>query len=370
MLSLAAAVAVECSEAPSELAPPMELPSAGRVLPQTRYYYIAAEDVNWNFAPLDSDPVFGRPLPEPWGVQTVYAKQHYVQYTDSTFTTTVPQPAWQGILGPMIRAVVGDTIKVVFHNSTAVPLSIHPHGVRYDPADEGALYDPPRGGGDSVTPGGTYTYTWLARPESGPLPGELSSKVWLYHSHVEADQDIYRGLIGTIVVADGRHAREDGSPDDVDREFTTLWFVFNENTEDTPEDEQEANLKHAINGYLFGNLPGLTMNQGERVRWYAVGLGTEVDMHTPHWHGAVLKFEGRTYTDVIELQPASMKVGDMVTDNPGTWLLHCHVADHMMAGMYATFTIVGPQAPTGQLVADAGPGWSAFHDRVDAPPRR
>jgi len=43
--------------------------------------------VDWNYAPLDSDPVFGRPLPEPWGVQTVYAKQRYVQYADGTFTT-------------------------------------------------------------------------------------------------------------------------------------------------------------------------------------------------------------------------------------------------------------------------------------------
>jgi FtsP/CotA-like multicopper oxidase with cupredoxin domain len=29
----------------------------------------------------------------------------------------------------------------------------------------------------------------------------------------------------------------------------------------------------------------------------------------------------------------------MLADNPGTWLLHCHVADHMMAGMYATYTV-------------------------------
>ena len=122
-------------------------------------YYVAAEDVDWNYAPLDSDPVFGRPLPEPWGVQTVYAKQRYVQYTDGTFTTTVPQPAWQGILGPMIRGVVGDTIKVVFHNKTGMPLSIHRHGVRYDPPDEGAFYDPPRSGSITVTSTRTRTST-------------------------------------------------------------------------------------------------------------------------------------------------------------------------------------------------------------------
>ena len=310
--------------------------------PNTRVYYLAAEDVNWDYAPLGRDPVFGQPLPPPWGRRTVYRKQHYVQYTDNTFTTKVPQPAWQGILGPMLHAAVGDTLKVVFCNRTEGPLSIHPHGVRYDPADEGAVYDPQRGGGDSVPGGAAYTYTWRAVPESGPLPGEPSSKVWLYHSHVIPDEEVYRGLIGTIVITDPAHARPDATPDDVDREFTTLWMVFNESAPGASEEEAEPNLKHSINGYFFGNLPGLTMNRGDRVRWYIVSLGTEVDWHTPHWHGETLTLEGRDYTDVIEVGPAAMKVGDMIADNPGTWLLHCHVADHMMAGMYATYTVAGP----------------------------
>jgi hypothetical protein len=31
-----------------------------------------------------------------------------------------------------------------------------------------------------------------------------------------------------------------------------------------------------------------------------------------------------------------------VADNPGTWLFHCHVADHMEAGMMASYTIYEP----------------------------
>ena len=34
-----------------------------------------------------------------------------------------------------------------------------------------------------------------------------------------------------------------------------------------------------------------------------------------------------------------MKVADMLADNPGTWMLHCHVSDHMMSGMFALYTI-------------------------------
>jgi len=379
MLCLTGVLVARCTDSPAGTARDTEVGRAARYFPHTRTYYVAAEDVSWDYAPLGTDPVFGRPLPEPWGVQTVYAKQHYVQYTDSTFTSPVSQPAWQGILGPMLHAVVGDTMKVVFRNRTAGPLSIHPHGVRYAPPDEGAVYDPPRGGGDSVTAGGTYTYTWRAVPESGPLPGEPSSKVWLYHSHVVADEEIYRGLIGTIVVTAPEHALEDGRPDDVQREFTTLFMVFNENTDATPEEEVEGNLKHVINGYLFGNLPGLTMNVGERVRWYLVALGTEVDLHTPHWHGETVNVEGRTYGDVVELSPASMKVGDMVADNPGTWMFHCHVADHMMAGMYATYTIAGGAQVATQAVGGAGgaggtggaaQGWLPFQHEGGASLRR
>ena len=159
IFSLSALVGAGCRDTSGGPVSPVEQGRPARYAPTTRIYYVAAEDVDWNYAPLDSDPVFGRPLPEPWGVQTVYAKQRYVQYTDGTFTTTVPQPAWQGILGPMIRGVVGDTIKVVFHNKTGMPLSIHPHGVRYDPPDEGAFYDPPRSGSITVTSTRTRTST-------------------------------------------------------------------------------------------------------------------------------------------------------------------------------------------------------------------
>jgi hypothetical protein len=84
----------------------------------------------------------------------------------------------------------------------------------------------------------------------------------------------------------------------------------------------------------------MTMQRGERVRWYMLGFGNEVDLHTPHWHGQSLLWLGMR-TDIVELLPASMKVLDMVPDNPGVWLYHCHVHDHIEAGMLARFT-VGP----------------------------
>ncbi|MBI4336929.1 MAG: multicopper oxidase domain-containing protein [Chloroflexi bacterium] len=63
-----------------------------------------------------------------------------------------------------------------------------------------------------------------------------------------------------------------------------------------------------------------------------------VDLHTPHFHGQTFLMNGMR-NDVAELLPMSMKVVDMVPDNPGTWLVHCHVNDHLIAGMSGLFTV-------------------------------
>jgi hephaestin len=37
-----------------------------------------------------------------------------------------------------------------------------------------------------------------------------------------------------------------------------------------------------------------------------------------------------------------MVVADMVPDNPGTWLFHCHVTFHNAAGMAARYRVEAP----------------------------
>ncbi len=59
---------------------------------------------------------------------------------------------------------------------------------------------------------------------------------------------------------------------------------------------------------------------------------------------------------MIELLPASMKVADMKADNPGTWLTHCHVAEHMLEGMFARYTV----HPKGAEGVSRDPGAAFF----------
>lgn len=300
-------------------------------LATNRHYYVQAEDVTWNFAPSGQDLVHGGPIPAPF--ETVWRKVRYIEYTDSTFSRRKAQPQWLGVLGPIIRAEVGDTVFVHFRNrSNAGSFGMHPHGFRYDKDSEGAHYIP-AGAGAEIPPGGNFTYEWVADEDSGPSPADPSSIVWWYHSHVNEPRETNLGLLGPIIITRRGSARPDGRPVDVDREFVTAFFIFNE------ADGEERGLMHSINGYIFGNLRGLTMRDGEKVRWYLLGMGNELDLHTPHFHGKTVLYKGHR-TDVIELLPASMATMDMKADNPGTWMYHCHVADHIDAGMVTTYSIV------------------------------
>ena len=353
----------------------------------TRTYYISADPVVWDYAPKRHDVLAvqfeeeaeeqGAPASEdeegegaaatyidrgPGRIGSQYEKCLYRGYTDRTFAHPIERPLEQrylGFLGPVIRAEVGDSIRVVFRNECPFLTSVHPHGVFYTKGNEGAPYDDGTNSSDkpddAIPTGATHTYTWEVPERAGPGPGEGSSVMWMYHGHTDEVSDMYAGLMGPMEITRRGEAREDGSPKDVDREIFALFSVMNENESPflqqnirrftsppypDPADEgfQESNLMHAINGYVYGNQPMIRMDEGERVRWYVMGMGTEVDLHTPHWHGNTVTVHGMRM-DTIDLLPATMVVADMVPDDPGTWLFHCHVADHIRAGMQTRYRV-------------------------------
>jgi FtsP/CotA-like multicopper oxidase with cupredoxin domain len=323
--------------------------TASSCLAVTRHYYIAAEDVSWNYAPSGRNLLNGNPVPQPWSQKLEWPKSRFIEYTDDTFTVPKRQPDWLGILGPIIRAEVGDEIVVSFLNRGHRGHDMHPHGLRYDKSNEGSLYLPVAKGG-FVAPGARYTYHWFANQSSGPGPGQPSSIVWWYHSHVDPAVEINAGLLGPIVITAKGKANPDGSPKGVDRELVASFMIFDE------MGSKPAGLFYSMNGFIFGNLPGLTMKQGDKVRWYLLGMGNEIDLHTPHWHGETVTDRGRN-TDVIELLPGSMETVDMLADNPGSWMFHCHVEDHMEAGMMAIYTIYKPAAQSCPLAFAGGDFW-------------
>jgi FtsP/CotA-like multicopper oxidase with cupredoxin domain len=195
----------------------------------------------------------------------------------------------------------------------------------------------------------------------------VSSVIWWYHPHLDEPIETNAGLMGAIIVTARGKARPDGSPNDVDQEFIGSFMIFDElQGLDAPgygkltwmnrHSNDNTGLFHAINGYIYGNLPGLLMKKDSKVRWYLMGMGSEMDIHTPHWHGKTVRY-GQRNTDVIELLPASMVSADMIADNPGTWLFHCQVSDHIEAGMMATYTIYEASTRACPIKFAAGSFW-------------
>ena len=53
-----------------------------------------------------------------------------------------------------------------------------------------------------------------------------------------------------------------------------------------------------------------------------------------------------------------MQTVDMLADNPGTWMFHCHVEDHMEGGMMAVYTVYSPPTRACPLAFKGGDFWT------------
>eukprot|EP00055_Hartaetosiga_balthica_P015229 m.88631 g.88631 ORF g.88631 m.88631 type:complete len:490 (-) comp8813_c1_seq1:102-1571(-) len=367
-----------------------------------RKYFMSGEEVLWDYAPSGRDLFMGQSFTEMnanvgdnsntgkemlhqighhhsaamWMERTEsrigrqYYKARYIEYTDASFSARKPiEQKWKhlGLLGPVIRAEVGDTIKVVYRNTLPFPTSIHPHGLHYTKHNEGAPYnDSTTSPGNALRTGETFTYTWEVPERSGPAEGDGSSVAFIYHSHADEPKDVSAGLFGLIVITAKGMAKRDGSPNDVDRELVGGMFILDEslswffgknvetflnsslvNIDELVEEEhfQMSNMMHSINGLAYGNALGFDVKQWERVRWYILVVGNEKDIHTPHWHGNTLVFQGHR-VDVLQALPAVTEVADMKPDNAGKWMFQCHVHHHVHGGMYTSYTVHPAPKPT------------------------
>ncbi|XP_005923949.1 ceruloplasmin [Haplochromis burtoni] len=327
----------------------------------SKTYYIAAMEIDWDYAPnrtwevemfrgMESPaPVF---LDKQGGfIGSRYKKVVYRQFTSDKFTKQVERTADMehlGIMGPMIHANVGDKVKVVFKNMATRPYSIHAHGVK---TENPSVHQ--------TQPGEIHTYYWYVNKNTGPTTEQEECSVSAYYSTVDVAKDLYSGLIGPLVVCRRSWGRTLGLKKEVE-EFALLFLVFDENESwyldeniraqirnprpnlKDDEDFIESNKMHAINGYVYANLNGLNMEVDDKVYWYLMGMGNEVDIHTAHWHGHSVEYKlggGAHRADVYELFPATFQTVKMRPQYPGTWLLHCHVTDHIKAGMEAMYTV-------------------------------
>ncbi|XP_072897676.1 ceruloplasmin [Hemitrygon akajei] len=340
----------------------------------TREYYFAIREIEWNYAPSGKNIIAGTKIDkdehasvflkrDATRIGSVYKKAVYMEYTDGNYTKEVKKPEWLGFLGPIIKAEQGDIIIVHLMNFALRPYSLHPHGITYTKSNEGAFYPDNSTDlekrDDIVNPGNNYTYTWTLTEDHSPAEDDFDCLTRIYHSHIDAPMDISAGLIGPLIICKKGVLTGKKKQDKqiANEEFALLFSVVDENlswylddnikryctnpkkVDKDDEDFIESNKMHSINGYVYGNLPGLSMFAGDKVVWYLFGMGNEVDIHSAYFHGQMLD-NAHHHTDTISLFPATFVTAVMVANNPGKWLLSCQVNDHIEAGMQALFEVL------------------------------
>jgi FtsP/CotA-like multicopper oxidase with cupredoxin domain len=107
----------------------------------------------------------------------------------------------------------------------------------------------------------------------------------------------------------------------------------------------------AINGHSMtgdghtGMPPAITLQRGRSV---VLTLRNETAWwHPMHLHGHSLRLLARDglpvphsqWSDTVLVPPKGTVEAVFVADNPGDWMLHCHVIDHQMAGLMTLFRV-------------------------------
>ncbi|KAK7817877.1 hypothetical protein U0070_005520 [Myodes glareolus] len=323
-----------------------------------QYYFIAAEEISWDYSKfsqseVDSDDSDAAPK------DTTYKKVVFRKYLDSTFTRRDPRGEYEehlGILGPVIRAEVGDVIQVRFKNLASRPYSLHAHGLFYEKSSEGKTYedDSPEWfqEDNAVQPNSSYTYVWHAIERSGPENTGSACRAWAYYSAVNVEKDIHSGLIGPLLICrKGTLHGESNLPMDR-REFFLLFMAFDEKKSwyyekskrswriNSPE-VKNSHKFYAINGMIY-NLPGLIMYEQEWVRLHLLNMGDSQDIHVVHFHGQILLDNStkQHQLGVWPLLPGSFKTLEMKASKPGWWLLDTEIGENQIAGMQTPFLII------------------------------
>jgi FtsP/CotA-like multicopper oxidase with cupredoxin domain len=100
-----------------------------------------------------------------------------------------------------------------------------------------------------------------------------------------------------------------------------------------------------------------TFRVGDRVKLRLVNeMGSDHPMHHPfHLHGAgrflVLSRDGVTEPNLVWKDTVLVRTGQTVdilfdVSNPGLWMAHCHIAEHMQSGMMFSFNVTRAEPTT------------------------
>jgi ZIP family zinc transporter len=258
---------------------------------------------------------------------------------------TVMANTYNGVVpGPAIVVNQGDTVVIDYVNDGPLPDTVHLHGIHDIPVsmDGVAGISQPM-----VQPGGHYVYRFVASQ-----PG-----TFIYHTHgTEAMLD--SGLYGAIIV-------EPAHPLPVERglahdflEVISSWQI-----------QSATESEFTLNGKEYPSTTALDVKRGERFRIRWISISGE-EFHTMHTHGHDQEVIARDaqpvgtldLEDTVLLGPGQrVDVVVHADAQPGTWLVHCHVADHtedangMPDGLVTAIHYIGTPNTLGKMYEAMSP---------------
>jgi manganese oxidase len=223
--------------------------------------------------------------------------------------------------GPTIQVNQGDRVRLIFDNHLPEPTSMHWHGFEDTIANDGmpGISQPP------VKPGGRYVYEFNIHQEG----------TYFYHSHMAMQE--MAGMLGAFIMHPKEPYRQH-----CDKDF----LIHLQEYAVLPNNTVPNTMNMEFNWLLFNGKAGpattpLIVRLGDRVRIRFVNLG--MDHHPMHLHGHTFYTTGTEGGRIPEsawwpgntvlVGVAQARDVEFVANNPGDWMLHCHLPHHMMNQM-------------------------------------
>jgi hypothetical protein len=241
--------------------------------------------------------------------------------------------------GPTIQINQGDRVRIIVDNHLPEPTSMHWHGFEIPFAMDGA----PGSSQDPIAPGGRFVYEFTLH----------QAGTFFYHSHMAMQEMM--GMIGAFIM----HPKEAYDPP-VDQDYALILqeYAVLPNNPVPNSMNMEFNWL-TLNGKSGPATTPLLVRLNDRVRLRFINLG--MDHHPIHLHGHTFVITGSEAgrqpqaawgpknTALVGVAEACDV--EFVANNPGDWMIHCHLPHHMMNQMSS---MVGPMTRRGGMAAGLG----------------
>ncbi|KAG8144486.1 hypothetical protein E2320_012991, partial [Naja naja] len=310
-----------------ELTPRIAGRSRAKRLPLIWTHYIAAEEGDWDYAPVKPthlDSTYSKSLENgPQRIGSKYKKAMFVEYEDGTFSKQkAPKADHLGLLGPVLQGEVGDEFIIVFKNLASRPYNIYPHGIT-----NVTSFHPIRSLRHQnmkvvpIRPKQVFTYRWKIMPGDGPTRSDPSCLTRYYYSSIKPAKDLASGLIGPLLIYLccflSLMKIGAGTCQRMSSDFVPMQPTLSLKT---------LNSMH----------PTSCTNQV--VYWYVLNVGAQSEIISVFFSGNTFK-HNTVFEEVLAIYPFSGETVIMSMDNPGKWVLGCLNPNFRKQGMRAKLSI-------------------------------